>query len=160
MNPDFTTARPPTRRLLRIVFVKRPAARDTPTSGLKRFLRQVATAAGAQADEVTVVLAGDDEVRELNRAYRHQDRTTDILSFPGERLPDGRVHQGEMIISVEKAARQAAQRHHALDTELRYLLIHGFLHLIGLDHETDQGEMEAEEIRLRNLLLTATQGKR
>ncbi|NIV33000.1 MAG: rRNA maturation RNase YbeY, partial [Anaerolineae bacterium] len=55
----------------------------------------------------------------------------DVLSFPGEQGPDGVDRQGEIVISLDKARRQACQRHHSLDQELRYLLIHGFLHLMG-----------------------------
>jgi probable rRNA maturation factor len=92
-------------------------------------------------------------MRALNHRYRGVDRTTDVLSFEGGLQPDGRDSQGEIVISVDKARRQAAQRHHPIEIEIRFLLIHGFLHLMGFDHETDSGEMAEEERRLRSLLM-------
>jgi probable rRNA maturation factor len=139
------------------VHVIRRSGIDCPHSRWVRpFLRRVAAAAGSKADEVTIVLTGDEEIRELNQRYRGEDRPTDVLSFPGEPGPDQRWSQGDIVISVERARRQAGQRHHPLEAELRYLLIHGFLHLMGHDHESDSGEMEGEERRLRSLLITGT----
>jgi probable rRNA maturation factor len=122
-----------------VTFIRRPGTGAPRVAPLATFVRGLAAATGSRAGEVTVVLARDTEMRELNRRYRGTDRTTDVLSFP----------PGDLIISVDQARRQAAQRHHSLDRELRYLLLHGFLHLMGWDHETDDGEMEAEERRLR-----------
>jgi probable rRNA maturation factor len=138
---------------LDVHLVRRPGVAAPAGRGVRGFLRQVAGATGCDADEVTVLLAGDDEMRALNHRYRGADGTTDVLSFAGGLQPDGRVSQGEIVISVDKAQRQAAQRHHPVEVEIRYLLIHGFLHLMGFDHEIDSGEMAAEEQRLRSLLL-------
>jgi probable rRNA maturation factor len=137
---------------MEVALVRRPGARGGNGRSLKAFVRRVALAAGSAADEVTLVLSGDDEVAELNGRFRARPRATDVLSFPGEVGPDGVRRQGEIVISVDRARSQAAQRHHDLDTELRYLVLHGFLHLMGYDHETDRGEMEAEERRLRQVL--------
>jgi probable rRNA maturation factor len=139
-------------RALDVHLVRRPGLAAPGCRWLRGFLRRIAAAAGCEAAEVTVLLTDDEEMRALNLRYRGADRTTDVLSFEGGLQPDGRVSQGEIVISVDKARRQAAQRHHALEVEIRYLLIHGFLHLMGFDHETDSGEMAAEEQRLRSLL--------
>lgn len=141
-----------------VAFVRRRDVQGGDGRTLSAFVRKVAALAGSTADEVTVVLTHDDEVTQLNHQYRGRKRSTDVLSFPGGEDADGLVRQGDIVISVDKARRQAAQRHHSLDTELRYLLIHGFLHLMGYDHETDNGEMSREERRLRRELLV--EGKR
>jgi probable rRNA maturation factor len=138
---------------LDVHLVRRPGLAVPACRWLRGFLRRVAEAAGCSATEVTVLLTGDEEMQALNHRYRGADRTTDVLSFEGGPQPDGRVSHGEIVISVDKARRQAKQRHHAIEVELRYLLIHGFLHLMGFDHESDSGEMATEELRLRNLLL-------
>ena len=89
---------------------------------------------GTNPETQRQMIAGElEEMRALNQRYRGADRTTDVLSFEGGNQPDGRVSQGEIVISVDKARRQAAQRHHALEIEIRYLLIHGFLHLMGFE---------------------------
>ena len=134
-----------------VTILCRPEAGKVSTGWIPGFVSRVAAVAGARRRQVTVVLAGDDEVRELNRRYREKDRATDILSFPADDEP-GSGLLGEVIIAVGKAGRQAAQRHHSLEVELRYLLIHGVLHLMGMDHETDDGNMDEEERRIRALL--------
>ncbi|HSG39895.1 MAG TPA: rRNA maturation RNase YbeY, partial [Thermoanaerobaculia bacterium] len=86
----------------------------------------------------------DREMRRVNREFRGKDKTTDVLSFPGE---EG--HLGDVMIAVPTARRQAAEAGHGVDRELKVLLLHGVLHCLGHDHETDQGEMERLERRLR-----------
>jgi len=101
---------------------------------------------------VSALLTGDTEVRRLNREFRGKDKATDVLSFPGGDGM-GRVRiAGDLAISVETAAREAQQRGHTLDLELRVLLLHGVLHLSGYDHETDSGEMARKEDLLRKKL--------
>jgi probable rRNA maturation factor len=86
----------------------------------------------------------DPEIHTLNRQYRGKDKPTDVLSFPlaDELQP---LLLGDVVISVETAARQAQQRGHALRGELQTLLIHGILHLLGYDHEVSR----SEAIRMR-----------
>jgi probable rRNA maturation factor len=99
-----------------------------------------------------VRFASDRELRRVNRDYRGKDKPTDVLSFPGgdERCDqDGGLHLGDILISVPTARRQAAERGHAPETEIRVLLLHGLLHCLGYDHEADRGEMEKLERRLR-----------
>jgi probable rRNA maturation factor len=92
-----------------------------------------------------VRFAGDRLVRRANRMFRGQDKTTDVLSF---RAGDG-LHLGDILISVPQARRQAGSAGRSAERELKVLLLHGLLHCMGYDHETDGGEMERLERRLR-----------
>jgi probable rRNA maturation factor len=100
--------------------------------------------------EVALVLTGDRAVRALNRRYRGKDKPTDVLSFPG---PGGELGLGDIVISVETAARNAKEYGRTLPQELDILALHGFLHVLGYDHETDDGTMDRLEKRLRRRLL-------
>ena len=123
-------------------------------SGLTRFLRAAQTAVGLPG-EVEVLLAGDRTLRQLNRRYRGKNKATDVLSFPVvEDLPG--AHAGDLAISLETATRQADEHGHTLRDEVRVLLLHGLLHLQGMDHETDRGEMAAREAGLRRALRLPT----
>ena len=82
----------------------------------------------------------------MNRSYRAKDKPTDVLSFPG---PGGEEGLGDVLISVPAAERNARRLGRTLPQELDVLALHGFLHVLGYDHETDNGEMEALEGRLR-----------
>ena len=88
-------------------------------------------------------------MRQLSRDYRGIDKTTDVLSFPGD--GDDDHYLGDVAVSVPAARRQALDRGLEVSTEIRTLLLHGVLHCLGYDHETDAGEMTALEGRLRNL---------
>jgi probable rRNA maturation factor len=126
-------------------------------AGLGRFLRAVQKAAGVEG-EVNVLLADDKTLRRLNRSFLGKDKATDVLSFPagatavffGE--PGAEEMAGDIAISLETAARQAARYGHSLRDEVRVLMLHGVLHLAGFDHETDAGEMAAREGELRREL--------
>ena len=98
-----------------------------------------------------MLLTGDRELRRLNRQFRGKNKATDVLSFPAPREFAG-VYAGDLAISLETAERQAGEHGHALREELRILLLHGVLHLQGMDHESDHGEMAAAEARLRRQL--------
>jgi probable rRNA maturation factor len=95
---------------------------------------------------VAVGILPDRQVRRLNRLYRRVDKPTDVLSFPG--VPAG-PNLGDIAIARGVAARQARRFGHAESTEWRILALHGLLHLLGYDHETDRGEMRRLEARLR-----------
>jgi probable rRNA maturation factor len=86
-------------------------------------------------------------MRALNRHYRGKDRTTDVLAFPG----DGGA-LGDIVISVPYASREARRRGQGRAEELDRLLLHGYLHLLGYDHEVDDGQMDRLEARLRRRL--------
>jgi probable rRNA maturation factor len=100
-----------------------------------------------------VRFAGDRALRRANREFRGRDQATDVLSFPGE--PGARSHLGDILISVPTALRQAAAAGHHPEREVRLLLLHGVLHCLGYDHETDGGDMERLERRLRRRWLDA-----
>lgn len=119
--------------------------------GLEVFLRDAQSAAGLEGS-VSVLLTGDKEIRRLNREFRGKDKATDVLSFPAGDGVGRRRTAGDLAISLETAAREAERRGHALDLELRVLLLHGVLHLAGFDHETDSGQMARKENALRKRL--------
>jgi probable rRNA maturation factor len=123
-------------------------------SALTRFLNRARTAVGLTG-EVEILLTSDVELKRLNRTFRSKNKPTDILSFPTPSEISAQ-HAGDLAISLETAARQAAQFDHSLSDELRILILHGLLHLSGLDHETDHGEMAARELELRSALKLPT----
>ena len=126
---------------------------------LRRRALALLAALRHRGSELSIALVDDATIRDLNRDWRGRDRATDVLSFSlleGE----GRAHRGsllgDVIISVETAAAQAARRRRGLDDEVKRLLIHGLLHVLGHDHEDDDEArvMQAEERRLSRLLGT------
>jgi probable rRNA maturation factor len=104
----------------------------------------------ADGVSVTCLITDDARVRALNRQFRGKDSATDVLSFPSE---EG---GGEIAISLDTAARQAAEMGHAVEQELRILMLHGLLHLAGMDHATDSGRMARAETKWRKRLGLAT----
>jgi probable rRNA maturation factor len=111
--------------------------------GLARWLQSVAPARARGA--MTIAVVSDARVRTLNRRFRGKDRATDVLSFPaGE---PGTL--GDVVIAAGVAARQALSAGHSLQAEFRVLALHGLLHLLGYDHEHDDGRMARLERRLR-----------
>ncbi|ANM28803.1 hypothetical protein ABI59_03030 [Acidobacteria bacterium Mor1] len=115
-------------------------------AGLGELAAEVLGALECDADEAAICLVSDRRMRQMNRDFRAKDRTTDVLSFPcDETLPEGERHLGDIVISVEQAARQARA---GLEHELKVLTIHGLLHLMGHDHETDDGAMMRLQKRL------------
>ena len=102
----------------------------------------------ADESSLAVRFVGDRLMRRLNRQYRGRDATTDVLSFPGEVTQEGR-HLGDIAVSVPAARRQALRAGHPVARELKVLLVHGILHCLGYDHETDGGAMRKLERRLR-----------
>ena len=118
--------------------------------GLARYLCSAQSAAGL-VGEIDVLLTDDRVLRRLNRHFRGKNKATDVLSFPADPSLAG-VHAGDLAVSLETAARQAAEHGHTLRDELRILLLHGVLHLLGMDHESDNGEMGSTEAGLRRRL--------
>ncbi|MEE9562102.1 MAG: rRNA maturation RNase YbeY [Thermoanaerobaculia bacterium] len=121
---------------------------DATLRNLEPWLRKVVGTLAPDARTLAVRLTGDEELQKLNRNFRGVDRTTDILSFPGTETPEGR-HLGDIVISVPTARLQAAERDHHLLRELKILLLHGVIHCLGYDHESDDGEMDKMEADLR-----------
>ena len=103
---------------------------------------------------VTVAFVSDRKMRELNGEFRAKDKTTDVLSFPFEadEFESEQNFLGDIVISLEQAARQAAENDLNLETEIKQLILHGILHLCGYDHETDDGAMNRREMELREEL--------
>ncbi len=134
---------------LDVVLLERQRRRKTSPARLRRVLRGAAAILRVGGG-VCVVLAGDGLLRRLNRDYRGKDRPTDVLSFPGD---GGESGLGDVVISVATAERNARGLGRTLLQELDVLALHGFLHLLGYDHETDEGTMDRLEARLRKRLL-------
>ncbi len=93
------------------------------------------------------LISNDKQLHQLNLQFLGADYATDVLSFPsGEE-----AHLGELAISIERATEQAAAHGHSLVDELKILMLHGVLHLRGLDHETDRGQMRRIETKWRKI---------
>ncbi len=112
-------------------------------------------AAPPRAANLAICLVSDRRMREFNQRFRGQDETTDVLAFAGDGEVDehGEQHLGDILISVPTAASQARQAGHSFPRELKILALHGYLHLIGYDHETDSGAMLRLQGRLIRRLL-------
>jgi probable rRNA maturation factor len=136
---------------LEIAFLNKQRKRRVDRARLRRVLLGAAAAMHV-GGVVSLVIAGDRMLHRLNRDYRGKDKPTDVLSFPGE--PE-RDELGDIVISVETAARNARGLGRTLAQELDVLALHGFLHVLGYDHETDDGTMHRLEARLRRRLLSA-----
>ena len=118
-----------------------------PPARVRRILVSAARVAGGGDRDVSVFFCGDRRMAGLNRRWRRRNRSTDVLSFPvGE---SGARFLGDIVIAVPYASRQARRRGDSAAREMDRLLVHGYLHLLGYDHETDDGEMDALEARVR-----------
>jgi probable rRNA maturation factor len=129
--------------------LNRQRRRPVRPARLRRVLRAAARDLGVTG-ELAVVLAGDRALRSLNARYRGKDKPTDVLSFPG---PGGDEGLGDVVISLDTAERNARAFGRTLPQEVDVLALHGFLHVLGYDHETDDGTMDRLERRLRRKLL-------
>ena len=116
----------------------------TSVRALSLFAAKAQRAVGLRG-EVNIRIASDRELQELNRRFRKKNMSTDVLSFPSctPKLA------GDIAISADIAAANAATLGHSTQTELKVLVLHGLLHLAGYDHETDQGQMRTRETTLR-----------
>jgi len=121
----------------------------------REFAERALKAVPAGGAGATVVFVSDRAMRDLNRRWRGKVGTTDVLSFPAgqeEFEKDEGLSLGDVVISVEQAARQAAEHGLDFENEVEQLILHGLLHLCGYDHEADGGEMNALELKLRRRL--------
>jgi len=112
------------------------------------FAEKALKAIGNSGSSATIAFVSDRSIRKLNQQFRGVDKATDVLSFPADE-PD---NLGDVAVSVETASRQAKENGLAFDDEVAQLILHGLLHLSGYDHETDNGEMNRLEVRLRRKL--------
>ena len=152
-NPHTTAAKPLPRgrgpENTRLVLFRRVPA------GIRRaLLERFALALRdelANGREFECLITGDRELRRLNREFRGKDETTDVLSFPAPKrtaTPGGET-LGALAVSWQRAAAQAGEYGHSLESELRILMLHGVLHLLGMDHDNDRGRMARAEARWR-----------
>lgn len=140
---------------MQVTVVNRQRRRRVGVAALQQFVeRMVAVFPPTRADRIGVALVSDERMRGYNRAYRGKDATTDVLAFPAGcvRDPEGGRPLGDIAISVPRAAFQARECGHAVSREIQILVIHGYLHLLGFDHETDDGAMEMTERALARRL--------
>jgi len=96
--------------------------------------------------EVELIVTSNEHIQTINKEYRGVDKSTDVLSFPYETMP--MVPLGSIVISIDYVKSKAAEFGHSEDDEFALLFIHGMLHLLGYDHECDNGEMRAMEEKL------------
>ena len=129
------------------VDVRSSASGAPPSARVRRILLATARVAGGTDRGVSVFFCGDRRMAGLNRRWRRKNRSTDVLSFPVAEI--GARFLGDIVISVPYATRQARRRGDSPAREMDRLLVHGYLHLLGYDHETDDGEMDALEATVR-----------
>src|SRR3984885_12991454 len=125
---------------------------------LRLFYERVRRELGFSPESVTIQLISDDSMARLNEKYRNKPGPTDVLSFPanGARPSRSGEYIGDIAISPETARRNARRFSRSLPEEMRILILHGMIHLAGYDHESDQGEMDRLERRLRKRLEVAS----
>jgi probable rRNA maturation factor len=135
-----------------VIFQKRTVGLSE--GSLNRFVLQARRAARLRG-HVNVLVTGSNAMRALNLRFRGYNKATDVLSFPAQQ-PAGRNSRsglaGEIVISADIAARNAIEFGHSAAAEVKILALHGILHLAGLDHERDNGEMARKEASLRRVL--------
>jgi len=138
-----------------IEIINRQRRRKLNSQDWREFSERALRAISSNESAVTFVFVSDAAIRELNRQFRGKNYATDVLSFPTQAEDfetDNQSHLGEVVISVERAAAQAKENGLTFSNEVEQLMLHGLLHLSGYDHETDHGEMNRLELRLRKKL--------
>ena len=133
-----------------VELVYRGGCRPPGLASLPVLARACLRAAGGGAGEVTILFTSDREMRSLNRRFRGLDRSTDVLSFPAQ---EGPAYLGDLAISLPAARRQARAAGWSVGAEIRFLILHGLLHLLGFDHESDDGRMNRLQAKLARQLL-------
>ena len=118
------------------------------TEAWSSFASKALNVIGKNELSATIAFVSDKRIRELNRQFRGIDKATDVLSFPAEE----EFNLGDIAVSVETAATQAKENKLSFEEEISQLILHGLLHLCGYDHESDNGEMNRLELRLRRKL--------
>lgn len=126
-----------------MIILRKPVD-DASEVALSRFAARARRAAGVSG-EVAVMITGNREIQRLNKTFRRKDKPTDVISFPSE--AEGIA--GDIAISLDIARANGRQLGHGTLTELKVLILHGILHLAGMDHERDNGQMARREERLR-----------
>lgn len=119
---------------------------------LSKIAHRALEVLGLNRAELSIVLVSDAQIRRLNKLYRHKDKPTDVLSFPIGETVKGWLILGDIVISVDTAKRQAQELGYSLEEELKRLLVHGLVHLLGYDHELG-GEEEKKFFELEAFVL-------
>ena len=130
---------------------------------LREFERELRCALGLGRRDFNVCLVDDAAIEQMNRSFRGKGRPTDVLSFPWKEGPNSPTAAcpavgemghflGDIAISVETARRNACAEGHSLRMEIRWLILHGVLHLLGYNHEKDEGQMTTRELAFRDKL--------
>ncbi len=132
--------------LTHLVILEKPV-NGVSLAALSRFAARARKSARLRG-EVAVLVTGDTEIRKLNRMFRKKDKATDVISFPSEAAGVA----GDIAISADIAKANGRELGHGVLVELKILILHGMLHLAGMDHETDTGQMARKEMRLRKEL--------
>ena len=138
-----------------IEIVNRQRKSKIDTEFFQEFARKMMNAIPeAKGGSVVIAFVSDRQMRRLNSEFRGKNSTTDVLSFPFEadEFEAGENNLGDIAISLEQARRQASENDLSFETEIKQLILHGILHLCGYDHETDNGEMNGLELKLRDKL--------
>lgn len=129
------------------MIILRKTAKDVSEVALARFAARARRAAGLDG-EFAVLITGNREIQSLNRRFRKKDKPTDVISFPS--AMEGVA--GDIVISIDIASQNGRTLGHGILPELKILILHGMLHLAGMDHEKDDGRMARRERRLRREL--------
>src|SRR5437667_2962214 len=138
-----------------IEIINRQRQRKIITKLWRDFTKRALEVIGSHEPDVTIVFVGDAAIRKLNREFRGKDYATDVLSFPVKAEAfekEDERNLGEVVISLQRANEQAKQNQISFQVEVKQLILHGLLHLNGYDHETDNGEMDRLELRMRKRL--------
>ncbi|MDO4564528.1 MAG: rRNA maturation RNase YbeY [Clostridia bacterium] len=135
--------------MIEVYFEEVPA--DAEADGLIRETAEAALRSEAAEGDLTVVLANEERIRELNRVFRDKDSVTDVLTFPADRKRDFDGYLGDIMICQRRAEEQAQEYGHSTKRELAFLTVHGVLHLLGYDHTTL--ETEAVMIKKQEIIL-------
>lgn len=138
-----------------IQIINRQRAHQIDAKTWRNSAEEAVNAIGAKRTDATIVFVSDAAIKKLNRQFRGKNYATDVLSFPtqAEKFEsENQSHLGEVVISLERAAAQAKENGLTFQNEVQQLILHGLLHLCGHDHETDDGEMNRLELKLRKKL--------
>lgn len=125
-----------------------------PLRPLEKFSVKAMRQLKLKSDSAAIAFVTDSEIARLNRIYRRKNKATDVLSFPAQstKRPDKNQFLGDIAIAPAIAQRYAKKNGRSFQTEICILILHGILHLLGYDHETDQGQMDRIEHKLRRKL--------
>ena len=138
-----------------IELINRQRRRKLNSQEWREFAEQTLRTIDSTKQSVTIVFVSDAAIKKLNKQFRGKNYATDVLSFPTpaeDFEPDNQSHLGEVVISVERAAAQAKENDLTFSNEVQQLILHGLLHLSGYNHETDRGQMNRLELKLRKKL--------